>query len=137
MHSLTEQAPQKNPPQLVPTEQFTAYKIQRKCPLTPPPPTPTPSPHSPLYNLGGTLNSRCSSGDIAQWQSNRLQSDRPLVQIRVSPNIFFFSTFSFYPPFNNKYCICTVQSSFVRIYLYVSDQLFLYILQYIFYMSHL
>ena len=30
--------------------------------------------------------STCSSlGDIAQWQSNRLQSDRSMVQIRVSP----------------------------------------------------
>ena len=26
-----------------------------------------------------------AEGDIAQWKSNRLQSDRPMVQIRVSP----------------------------------------------------
>ena len=45
-------------------------------------------------------------GGIAQWQSNRLQIDRSMVQIRVPPTIFFISPFfSQIPFFDLKACI--------------------------------
>ncbi len=52
-----------------------------------------------------------AAGDIAQWQSNRLQSDRPLVQIRVSPNPFHYRNKNKQNQTNKNKSVCTLQNT--------------------------